>query len=247
MIARIYIISFLVIIAFLTSSFTSIFPRKARIEVTTKICRYDSQEYLNELKVLKDGKIIRHIEPNFYKPTWIEDLDTGNYVLEFSSIFGKTISYNYRIPKAKRYDIELCLDYIDYSKESFKPIISRLKNDETYSIKYQSKGCFHSQNDCFTISKLEDKYYLKRDTTTKELSQKDIEAIMHFEMELNCMHGNYGCTTQDYYLVEYGDTALEIKDGGCIWNGFSYLGKQLFGDFKPRNSIDLIERLRNSE
>lgn len=129
--------------------------------------------------------------------------------------------------KFKRYSVDLCVNYINYSKESYKPIIDQIQDKENYQILMQSKGCFHSTADTLIISRKNSTYYATWANKKKTLTQADIDAVRHFEIELNYMADAGFCTTADTYVIIYKNIRKKIIDGSCRWNGNYHLKKKL--------------------
>lgn len=199
----------------------------ATLEIRIKDCRTNKLEYLYGLSVIKDGKTIEVLQPGFDNIQTLTNLDTGTYFLEYNSLFGKSEKLKVVMTEFKNYSVDLCLDYIDYSKEKYKPIIDRLKDKEYYKILMSSQGCFHSSADTLTISREHNTYSATWTTNKKTLTQSDIDAIRHFEIELNYMSYE-GCTTTDSYSIIYKNNTKKINDGSCSWNGAYHLNKKLW-------------------
>lgn len=201
----------------------------AILEINIKDCRSNKLEYLGELSVIKDNKRIKLIKPehNYVQKL---TLDTGTYFLAYTSTFGKEEKLKVTMTQAKKYSIDLCVDYMDYSKETYKPIIDQLQDKDNYTILMSSQGCFHSTADSMIISRQNNVYSASRATKKKTLTQSDIDAVRHFEIELNYMSNRGFCTTTDYYIIIYKNRKKEIEDGSCDWNGHDYLIKKLWNE-----------------
>jgi hypothetical protein len=192
----------------------------------------DPQEYvyLPELKILKDGKEFRTLHPQSEHKQVLKDLHLGTYTFVYKTIFDKEEQVRIDITEQKKYSVDLYIDYFDYSKETYTPIIDRLKENDSCTIFISSQGCFHFSKDTLVIRRNKDLYTMNWSGKFKILSVADVEKIRHFEMELKHMMDD-GCTTTDTYLITYhGEPALFISDGSCNWNGRYYLKKDLFGE-----------------
>ena len=144
-------------------------------------------------------------------------------------MFGKQEKLNVSVSESKKYSIDLCLDFIDHSKDNYIPVIDRLQENESFEIKMDSHGCFHHSQEKITIRRLQNEFSITWGEETKTLTQSDIEAVRKFEIELNYMK-DAGCTTADTYVVTYNKESKKITDGSCSWKGYQYLRKQLFGN-----------------
>lgn len=205
---------------------------KAMIVINIQDCReVDNGTYLSEIKILRNGEEYQIVQPETQNEYIIKDLELGIYTLLYTSFFGKEESKEVKISTYKKYDIVLCLDFMDYSKETYKSLIDQLKNNESYTINLLSRGCFHSVEEVVTINRKKDIYTIQWDLTFKSLNKKDIEAIRHFEIELNYQEDK-GCTTEDIYTLNYKGNTKKIIDASCSWEGLSYLHKQIFGTKK---------------
>ena len=219
-------ISFLCLILY---NLTVIAQTKAELTITIKDCRnIESFPYLSELIIKKNGKDYKIIKPQHSNKQVLKDLELGTYTLIYKSLFKKEVTIDVNIAELKNYSSTICTAYLDYSKELYKPIIDSLIHGEKYSIFISSQGCFHSTEDTITIKRTNETYSINWDNKTKKLTTKDIEAIRHFEMELNYMNDG-DCTTTDTYNVLFRKTNRQIEDGSCRWNGDNYLMRQIFG------------------
>ena len=104
----------------------------------------------------------------------------------------------------------------------YSPILSKLKADQEFIIKFESTGCFHFVTDKLTIKKKLNEYFVSYKGKTKELSQEEVEAIKSFEEEIK-LTSEWACTTVDTYYIIYQDQSQKIIDGTCDWNGFNKL------------------------
>lgn len=202
----------------------------AELTINIYDCREPSKfEFLSSLKILKNGKKFKTIKPEQGKQTVLKGLDIGSYTLEYKSIFDKIVNLKVEIVENKKYTTNLCVNFLDYNKEKYIPIIDKLQENEFYNVITRSRGCFHSSKDTLTIKRNKNIYTLTYGTKSKKLSSKDIDEIRHFELELNYMIDKGFCTTTDTYVVNYNGITKQVDDGSCDWHGFDYLTKQLFG------------------
>jgi hypothetical protein len=199
----------------------------ATLEINIKDCKSNTFQYLHELSLFKDNKRIRLLKPEYDYIQKVTKLKKGTYYLEYNSLFKKTERYKVIITEFKKYSVDLCIDYMNYSKETYKPIIDQLKDNGRYKIIISSQGCFHSTNDTLIIFRKKNSYFVKWSNKKKVLSHSDIEEIRHFELELNYMTNGF-CTTTDTYLIVYKNKRKKIVDGSCYWNGNYFLMKKLW-------------------
>jgi hypothetical protein len=203
---------------------------KGELKIIIKYCRNSTElAYLSELVLIKNGKEYKELKPEYENEQTISDLDTGSYTISYKTIFNKTEQINITISEYKKYEVDLCIDYMDYSKENYKPIIDQLKDKESYKIIIASKGCFHSTKDSIIINREDKTYAILFGHKSKTLTKSDIESIRHFELELNYMKLG-GCTTEDTYVIKYNNKTTTFIDGRCRWNGAFYLIRNIFGD-----------------
>jgi len=215
---------------FVSASFFTQAQEKAELTINIDDCREVNKfVYLSEIRVVKNGNEFDTLEPTYSQKQVLKDLEFGIYTLIYMSLFDKEEMVIVEITENKKYTATLCTNYIDYSKETYIPIIDQLKKRDSYSIVISSRGCFHSTQDTMTIKRNEAIYTISWGTQSKTLSLADIESIRHFEMELNYM-SRIGCTSTDTYLIKYNETIKQINDGSCQWNGNDYLQKQLFSE-----------------
>jgi len=203
---------------------------KAVLSLKIIDCRDEEKfSYLSELKVLKDGKQFKTLKPEHEKQIILKNLEFGEYTLHYTSMFGKEVNQKIAIAENKTYSVNLCVNFIDYSKETSKPIIDQLKENEEYTIIVISQGCFHHTLDSIIIKRINNVCKITWGEKTKILSATDIESIRHFEFELAYMNED-GCTTTDMYYIIYNSKTKKTRDGSCDWRGAYYLRKQLFSE-----------------
>lgn len=211
-------------------SFTAQATVKAELTINISDCRNAKEfAYLSELRILKNGKVFKILKPQHENKQVLKGLDFGTYVLVYKSLFNKEENLKVKITESKKYSARLCLNYIDYSKETSKPIIDQLQETDFYTIVISSQGCFHSTKDTLMIKRSKDAYTINWGAKYKTLSPTEIVKIRNFEIELNYMT-EAGCTTTDSYIISYNGKSKLINDGSCNWHGDYYLKKQLFGD-----------------
>jgi hypothetical protein len=217
------LITFLII----TSLTLTLCNAQSSLQVNIKDCRGEgSFEYLEEFKLYKDGSLIKTVEPKHDRTQYLKNLSFGKYRIEYKSIFEKIENIEIEINEKKKYVIDLCLNYINYKLESYKPFIDQLENGESYSIQISSQGCFHYSKENYLIKRIENDFYLTFDKKETCLNESNIKAIRHFEIELNYMQ-SFGCSTTDHYTVQYKNKKVVISDGSCAWKGDYYLKKDL--------------------
>lgn len=211
-------------IAFLVNLLFSLAGYSQALEIKFKDCRNERQScYLNSFSLFKGDSLIGsyHFEGN--NRYNIERLDKGIYRIEYQSIFDKTESVQVEIAEAKSY-ADLCLNKLDYSKETYVPVIDRIKKRESYAVEIYSHGCFHHAYDTLVITRKGRKYFAFYNGKNKQLEQQQIEAIRHFELEMNCMQSGGMCTTNTFYEIKYrGIIVAKLDDKGCSWAGEYYL------------------------
>ncbi|MFH2141023.1 MAG: hypothetical protein ABIJ97_01275 [Bacteroidota bacterium] len=218
----------------------STYAQKATLDIRFFDSR-DSTDFITMtgIVVFKNGKCFIEFDHN----KKLTELDTGLYTINYKTIFNITRSVNIRIVDFKDYSLNLEANFFDYNKEHFKPIIDRLKNNESYEIEIQHQGCAPNRgyNHLIKIWKVNEKVFGNlfmygtysldsihyKDTITKELNTSDINAIRCFEMELNHMTSG-SCTLTTDYIISYKNKKKEIADGNCMWNGILYLSDKIW-------------------
>ncbi|MCU0438868.1 MAG: hypothetical protein MUC49_13290 [Raineya sp.] len=223
---NVILISFLILLCFQTNA-----QNKAELTIVIQECHRDSAlTYLSELKILKNNTYyttltseLRGIDMEFLK-----DLEFGTYTFVYKTFIGKENTITLNITKAEMYILTICADFIDYSKEKYKPIIDQLGENDSYSIIFSSNGCYHSFTTSIIIKRENNRYLIVWGDKSKELSKQDIENIRRFEIELNYVR-ECCSTTNDMYVIKYKEVEKTIRDGGGGWYGGHYLEEQLFG------------------
>lgn len=112
------------------------------------------------------------------------------------------------------------------AQDSSPTIIELLQNGEIFSIEITSMGCFHGTTQTLVINKEADVFTAYFKDKSRVLTEKEINAIINFELKLR--HLSYGaCTTIDTYVLRYGEEIFTTSDGTCTWNGGKKLLQQL--------------------
>ena len=156
----------------------------------------------------------------------VKNLEKGAYTIIFENMFSQIVEIPFKVEEYKKYEVDLCTNIIDYSKEPFKPRINQLKKGEHFTINFTSQGCFHSDEKELIISRKRKKYFLEYEGKSKRLSKKEIKLIEHFEIELLFVKDDF-CTTSESYNIQFKDKNDFYNDGSCKWKGFYYLMKNL--------------------
>src|SRR5690606_34776948 len=108
---------------------------------------HNGMVYIPEIKLLLNNKIIKKFEPNVLnKYSDIDSLISGNYTIEYSTIYKMKESVSVNIGNKQIDTVELCIDKINYKEIKHTPIISKLKNDEFFTIDLWTQGCASHPN-----------------------------------------------------------------------------------------------------
>ena len=184
--------------------------------------------FLPEFELRKNDSLIRthtmEIMNNYYN---IDSLKSGNYNIVYTSMFKKTESLSINLYDKIIDTLIICLDKIDYGSTEHISFVDKLKDNENYKIKVYNQGCVSLGSGTLKISKKQNKIIAETNDKKKELTTEEIEYLRRFEIELINM--NYGgCSSTDFYTLEYNDEVLEIRDGSCNWYGYGRLYNLIF-------------------
>jgi len=197
------------------------------LQVNIKDCREENgYKYLNEFNVFRNDSLIATCRSPHESKQKLKKLEFGSYRIEYFSIFHTKESISFELTEMKEYSIDLCVNHMTYDPYFAKPIIDKLKSQESYSIDITSLGCFHSAKDRIIIKRIKDEYRLTLGEKEKLLGDEEIEIIRRFEEELYHME-SFGCTTVDTYVLKFNGSEIKISDGSCDWNGAFYLKRDL--------------------
>ncbi|KOY87301.1 hypothetical protein AD998_15110 [bacterium 336/3] len=197
---NIILICFLTLLCFQTNA-----QNKAELTIVIQECHRDSAfTYVSELKIYKNNTYYMTLtsELRGISMEFLKDLEFGTYTFMYKTFIGKENTITLNITKAEMYFLTICADFIDYSKEKYKPIIDQLGENDSYSICFSSVGCYHSFKKFIIIKRENDKYSIVWGDKSKELTTQDIENIRRFEVESNYVR-TCCCTTSDTYVIEY--------------------------------------------
>lgn len=164
------------------------------------------------------------------KDNKVKKLNTGNYVMEFTSLFGRKERETFEIAGGDKLKLSACVDKFTADVEPIVPIsyLDSLSINQEFQITYASSGCFHNHEDSIQIARKPDGYYIKCLNDWMILSDKQLSLIKDFEFKLVNARIDGGCTTLDLYAIKFKEyhTITNI-DGSCRWRGFEYLKKDL--------------------
>ena len=222
-------------ILFVLFAFNAYSQEKASIRFFPSDCREEKSSEEKYYKYAWWTKTVTIKNNSGYKETIVKkpgeylevkNLEKGTYIIIFENMFSQLIEIPFKVEEYKKYEVDLCGNTINFSKEKFKPRISQLKNKEFFKIIFSSQGCFHSDEKELIISRKHKKYFLKYEGKSKRLSKKEIKLIENFEIELLFVKEGY-CTTSESYNIQFKDKNDFYLDGSCKWNGLYYLMKNL--------------------
>ncbi len=197
------------------------------LQVTMRDCRVDGDQWhVDPFKLFRNDSLIMTLDPQYIRKKTIGDLPFGKYEIQYTTVFERTESIQIEIHENRDYPIELCPHYFDHAADSYIPIIDQLANRDSYSIEVSMDGCFNSTIETYTIRRKRNKYYILFKGKEKLLALHEIEAIRHFEIELNHMESE-GCSSIDTYIIKYKKKEIKITDGSCLWGGDSILKEKL--------------------
>lgn len=153
----------------------------------------------------------------------IKKLKSGNYEIEFLSLFGRKEVEKIYLKNREKKEITICIDKFTSDIEPIlgSAIIDSISVNEEFQINFKSLGCFHAHQDSLEIKRNEKGYFFRCDGTWAELNEKGLNLIREFELKL--INGRlFGmCITSDYYEITYNNRkSRTIFDGTCSWYGF---------------------------
>jgi hypothetical protein len=107
----------------------------------------DVKEYVysSESKIIRDEKAFRTLKPQhenkqvFFK----KNIGFGTYTLVYKTLFDKEERVSVEITEHRKYSVDIYINYLDYSKESYRSIIDQLEEKDSCIIFIESRGCFH--------------------------------------------------------------------------------------------------------
>ena len=229
--------------------------KMAKIELSVHDCR-TSNRYLPVFRdtirfyKLPEDTFAFKVAPVRLKPDPIhlENIGAGDYKLVYINNFRQAITRDVHIDEQGINRINICADSMpDYSLNT----LSELRDRDTISIHFSSRGCFNYEVRKLTITKEGNQYtarlyyvspyYVKKKgrytirygadslINTVTLTEANMLSFTRFENELNFVTDG-GCTTTDSYDVKSPYRNVKKTDGSCQWNGFYYLRQSIFGE-----------------
>ncbi len=154
--------------------------------------------------------------------------EPGEYRVEYKSMFNLIESKTVDISSNGIYTIDICIDYISYKKSEYIPILDRLKENEGYSLSFESQGCFHNvKSNKLYFKREKDSYFMIYKNQKRKLSEGEVRTVRYFEIELYEMDDHENCTTRDTYIVRYNGGEFRKIDDSCTWDGGYFLWNTL--------------------
>ncbi len=196
------------------------------IEIFPRYCKYDNdvRKLNSNFKLFKKGKLIKEIKDYFDGDNETFKSETGNYILEYKTIFNYKRTIKFELKEGEIKSIFLCFDFLDYELDKNILLIDELKNGETLKIYFQSMRCFGGSEKELAVIKKEGKLEVAYESNKYPLNESQLRLIREFEVELKSNHSS-GCSTIDTYKLENIDSKQSqlFKDSSCQWNGFENL------------------------
>lgn len=246
----------IILVALLFSSLASCSqsPATTTLEIDVNDCRVNQHSFprIKEIKLYKlpENRLLFKINLSIRDqfPIELENVTVGKYLLVFQNNFNQKIEKEINLTSEEVNTIEVCPDQLAGHPQN---TLARLQDDDTLSINFRTQGCFHWGASKIIIKKQGERYLASlyeinwdfasgrkkpavEDSTsghvkTVELTQEHLDAFIRFENELN-FAGEGGCTTTDWYDIQSRYLNKKATDGSCLWRGFYYLSKAIFGD-----------------
>lgn len=227
---KIQYVSFLIVFFIACSCFREQKKDKASLEITISDCRKGSstQLFFQKVSVLKNNASF--MELNFKaKPLLkIHDLKPATYTIIYESIFGNKEQQKVIVSESKNYSVTICSNVLDHAFTNYQTVIDHLSSGEFYTIDFESHGCFHHKTATMSIGRSSNNYLVSMGDTSKVLSEKEVDLIRFFEIEMHFFKEG-GCTTEDIYTVNFKNKTTKFYDRSCNWDGWHFISKELFG------------------
>lgn len=204
---------------------------KAVLEIEIKDCKNSYMKHtINEFDIFKSNTHYQRVSITNKKEMVISDLDNGDYEIRYSSSFGDSNTIKVNITESKVYYATICTNYFDYDSDSYETFISKLIENEYFTIEFNTPGCFGPVEIFLTIAKRNGKYYCIQDSIENKLTIEKIEIIDKFEKELQRIKkfkNNKTCNNREIYTLKFKDEMIRINDNSCFWGGIFKLMDEL--------------------
>lgn len=203
---------------------------KSTITLKAEYCKYigEKSRFSDSITLYRNDAIVDGYHFPDSEKIELSKLKYGNYTIKYRTLFNQYVSTNFTINDDKDKIIEVCFDKISYDTNRNILLLDNLKNNEKLYYTLESQGCFHSLKKEIILEKKENLISLTYNKETKILSDKELNFIREFEIELRSNHIGW-CSTKDRYSI-YNDKTNEVffmNDESCQWNGFYHLIKLL--------------------
>lgn len=157
---------------------------------------------------------------------YLRNIDTGNYRIEYTTIFNRTISQTIRVAEDSAYWEFIYLDEYKDSLETFKSFLGTLKENESMTFTFESYGCFHWEEQDIKISMHNGSYiatlypetlirnsHTRGKKITKKLSESDIAAFKYYEGYIIARAAPTLSTESTTYKININGVEWRIYDG----------------------------------
>lgn len=224
----------LILIIFVSCKKDSFASIKLKVEFEDKTNKELPRIYW--ISVYKDEKLFkkygRFKKPYIEKELVIDSLSNGTYRFVYENFLNQQMQKTIEITESRVYPVSIHPDYSKYTDFINESFVKNLKDNQKVELCFERLGCFHSMATIVEIRKEEEKYYFISRGIEKKLSQKEVDAIVKMECELNLLQSG-GCTTKDHYIIKFENQKKEYFDRTCAWYGW----KNMFEQIDLKNKI----------
>lgn len=216
------------LLAILLSFYCFLATAGSTINLSINSCKTQTADTAYTIQIFKDDEFYKTIQLSFINHfnTTLTDIQKGVYFIKFDNIYNQSIIDTLIISKDTIYSKFLCSDDFLFDRP-FRGYVDSLKNSESFTIEFESYGCYHWEIQKLKVFKRDNQYFatlypvkkIREHRTEKEiaktikLTDKKLDLICDFQFDTYKNATGYPASTEiTYYTFKYKKNQLKFID-----------------------------------
>lgn len=213
------------------------------INISIFPCQTENADTFYTIAIFKDGQFLKTIglsrRSNF--DTTLVSIESGFYLFQFNNLYRQKTSDTLRVTKDTVYWKTICPDRYNFDLP-FKSFIDSLKNFDTFTIQFESYGCYHWEKQTLKVYKSDNLYYAILSPVEKirddkilgrrrkiRLTEKQVRLISDFQEDTYKNATGYpGNTEITYYTFVFSGYEIKFVDSQEAGERFKTLINSLY-------------------
>jgi hypothetical protein len=198
------------------------------LSISFNICKTKENitSYDNEYRIIYNDSIVTK-----FNTETSHNLPDGKYRVEYKTYFGWKTTDSFLLFDKASYYLDFCIDDINNQPiEIYNLGIDSIRNGEELVITHNYSGCFNSGGEKIIIKRIENKFILLYNNTSRKLKNKEFIFIENYEIELINLATKDSltlCTAFSQNIIEYESHKFEYSESCPKWDGFEELKRKL--------------------